>query len=255
MSKVNQMLLEWKPGDIHGLDWFKKRSIDQRLAYSYYESGYLEKIGPGVFSRKGDEINPYAVVRFIHDELKIKAHISGRSALEISGHGHYVSLGDTHVLYMTSYEDRSIPNWLRKLESGNKFELRFKKSSLIPKENYLITNHDLAFDVKISCRELAILELIEMLDLSSTLETSKNYAESLHTLRSNTVQKILEECQSVKVKRVFLYLAEKLNLPFFKDINFKKINLGSGKRVIVKNGEYNKKYQITVDKDYGENPF
>jgi hypothetical protein len=111
------------------------------------------------------------------------------------------------------------------------------------------------FDVQISSRELAIIELIDLLDLSSSLETAINYAESLRTLRPNVMQNVLEECSSVKAKRVFLYIAEKINLEVFAQLDVSKINLGSGKRVIVKNGEYNKKYQITVDRDYGENPF
>jgi hypothetical protein len=78
---------------------------------------------------------------------------------------------------------------------------------------------------------------------------------SLTTLRPDVVQRLLEKCRSIKAKRVFLYLADKLDLPFFQKLDLDKISLGSGKRMIVKGGELNKKYQITVDRDYGENPF
>ncbi len=54
---------------------------------------------------------------------------------------------------------------------------------------------------------------------------------------------------------MFLYLAEKLNLPSFQNLKLDKIDLGRGKRVIVKGGKLNKKYMITVDRDYEENPF
>ena len=102
---------------------------------------------------------------------------------------------------------------------------------------------------------MAIIELIENFDLSNSLETVANYMESLTTLRSYVLQEVLEECQSLKVKRVFLYVSEKLNLPYFKRLDLNKIDLGSGKRVVVKGGSLDKKYQITVDRTSEENPF
>ncbi len=63
------------------------------------------------------------------------------------------------------------------------------------------------------------------------------------------MQKLLEDCTSVKVKRVFLYLSEKLNQSYFARLNLSKIDLGKGKRQIVKNNaQFDKKYQITVPK-------
>jgi hypothetical protein len=52
MSKINQILTEWVPGDIHSLSWFKERGIPQNLAYQYFKNGTLEKRGPGIYSRK-----------------------------------------------------------------------------------------------------------------------------------------------------------------------------------------------------------
>ncbi|MFT6603639.1 MAG: hypothetical protein ACJARO_001151, partial [Bacteriovoracaceae bacterium] len=200
-----------------------------------------------------DQINPLALARFLQEELHLKLHVSGRSALELQGLGHYVPLGENQRFQLTSYEDRAFPSWVSKLEKS--FELIFKKSSLLVKESYLSTFEDRHFDIKISSRELAILELINSLELSNSLETVENYTESLSTLRPEVLQELLEECRSVKVKRVFLYVSEKLGLGFFAKLDLSRISLGNGKRVIVKDGMFDKKYQITVDRDYGENPF
>ncbi|HEX9971507.1 MAG TPA: type IV toxin-antitoxin system AbiEi family antitoxin domain-containing protein, partial [bacterium] len=70
--------------------------------------------------------------------------------------------------------------------------------------------------------------------------------ENLATLRPQLVQQLLEQCNSIKVKRLFLYFAEKHDHEWFNHLNKNKINLGSGKRVVVKNGKLDKKYQITV---------
>jgi hypothetical protein len=73
--------------------------------------------------------------------------------------------------------------------------------------------------------------------------------EGLNNLRPVTVQKLLEGCTSVKVKRLFLYLADKAEHEWYNYINLDKIDLGSGKRAIVSDGVYVSKYQITVPKD------
>lgn len=253
MSKLNRALLDWLPGDVHGAGWFRKKGVGQRLAYSYFEDGYLRKIGPGVFARKGDELDWLGVVRFLQKEMKLPLHISGRSALELHGHGHYIPLGKKQRIYLTSYVARSFPIWPKNEKSN--FELIFSKASLLKKEEFLTNYKERNFEVKISTRELAILELIDALDLESSLETVENYMNSLQTLRPKVVQEVLEKCKSVKAKRVFLFLAEKLSLKFMDKIVIEKISLGKGKRVIVRGGEFNKKYQITVDRNYGENPF
>jgi len=72
---------------------------------------------------------------------------------------------------------------------------------------------------------------------------------NLTTLRVDILQKLLEECNSVKVKRLFLYLADMHELPVFKKLKVENVNLGSGKRVISENGRLDNKYLITVPKE------
>lgn len=62
------------------------------------------------------------------------------------------------------------------------------------------------------------------------------------------MQSLLERCKSIKTKRLFLFLAEATEQPWFSKIRVAKIDLGKGKRLIVKGGVFNSKYQITVPK-------
>ena len=48
-------------------------------------------------------------------------------------------------------------------------------------------------------------------------------------------------------------MAEKNDHQWFQELNLERINLGSGKRVMVDEGVFNKKYQITVPKEYADN--
>ena len=60
------------------------------------------------------------------------------------------------------------------------------------------------------------------------------------------VQKLLEMCTSVKVKRLFLYMAESGRLPRLEEIGLGRINLGKGDRTVIKGGRLDPKYRITV---------
>ncbi len=53
-------------------------------------------------------------------------------------------------------------------------------------------------------------------------------------LRASLVQQLLEECASVKVKRMFLYMAEKARHRWFAKLDLSRITLGSGTRSLPK---------------------
>ena len=63
------------------------------------------------------------------------------------------------------------------------------------------------------------------------------------------IQTLLEHCRQIKVKRLFLYLADKLHLPWFEGLDLGRIDTGKGKRVIEANGILDKKYLITVPRE------
>jgi hypothetical protein len=73
--------------------------------------------------------------------------------------------------------------------------------------------------------------------------------ESMISLDPNILQDFLEKCQSIRVCRIFLYLAHKHKHPWLGAVDESRISLGSGKRVVVKNGRLDSKYLITVPRD------
>jgi hypothetical protein len=67
-------------------------------------------------------------------------------------------------------------------------------------------------------------------------------------LRSQVVQLLLEKCCLVKVKRLFLHLAEKCQHNWLAELDLNRIDLGHGKRKIGAGGIYDAKYQLSVPK-------
>ena len=76
--------------------------------------------------------------------------------------------------------------------------------------------------------------------------------EMLTSLRSGLVQQLLENCTSVKVKRMFLYLAEKAGHRWFVKLDLSKISLGSGTRSYYKGGVKNTRYNIIIPKELAD---
>ena len=76
--------------------------------------------------------------------------------------------------------------------------------------------------------------------------------ENLVNLKPKLLQELLENCDSFKVNRLFLYLADKAQHQWLSFIDTSKIKLGNGNRRITANGTYVAKYQITVPKELAE---
>ena len=76
--------------------------------------------------------------------------------------------------------------------------------------------------------------------------------EGLATLRPNQAQELLEDCKSIKAKRLFLYFAERVGHSWFNYIDQTKIDLGSGNRSIVPNGILVPKYSLVLPKELVE---
>jgi len=76
--------------------------------------------------------------------------------------------------------------------------------------------------------------------------------EGLVNLKPTLVNELLKKCNSVKVKRIFLLMAEKSGHLWFQFLDTKNIDLGDGKRMIGEHTVYNSKYQISIPKELME---
>jgi hypothetical protein len=250
MSKINKILAKWLPGDVHTLRWFESHGVGQRIAYGYSKTGAIRKIGHGVFSLPDDRLDWMGAIRALQEELALQVHVGGRTALELQGATHNIAGAATPQITIITTERIAVPTWVK--DNDWSADLIFRRSSLVSAEQSITEFTRNGITIKLASREQAILELVDSLDLSESFETAENYLSSLMTLRPKMMQDLLERCSSFKVKRVFLYLTEKLELPFFSKLQLDAIDLGSGKRVVVKGGHWNPKYQITVPREGSE---
>lgn len=97
--------------------------------------------------------------------------------------------------------------------------------------------------------------IMEMLSLIGGSESSFTYAsehfDSLTSLRSKVVKELLVACNSLEVRRLFLFLASHYAYPWSRKLDRSAIDLGKGKRLIVRGGRYNREFCITVPERFG----
>jgi hypothetical protein len=102
----------------------------------------------------------------------------------------------------------------------------------------------------ISTPERAILELIDELPNKETFHLVDVTMEGMVNVSPRRMQQLLEEATSIKVKRLFFFFADRHRHRWLEHIKRDKIDLGKGKRMLVKGGKLDPKYQITVPEDF-----
>lgn len=100
-----------------------------------------------------------------------------------------------------------------------------------------------------STPERAVLELLDEVPKRETFHQADVLMEGLRNLSPRLLQPLLTDCKNVKVKRLFFWFAERHNHAWLAKIDRSAIDLGKGKRMLVRGGKLNPTYNITVPGD------
>lgn len=122
-------------------------------------------------------------------------------------------------------------------------------SDYFDSETGLTTMMQGSFEILVSTPERAFMECLNLVPKQYNLMDLYHVMEQLNALRPGMVQALLEQNTSVKMKRLFLYMAEKAGHGWFSSLELSKINTGSGKRKIVTEGVYDSKYQMVLPEE------
>ena len=248
-TKINQLLQKQPPGGLFFSEWMYKNGISYELQRRYRETQWLTSIGTGVMIRTKGEPTIFSAVSSLNKRQNKHFHIGAMTALELQGSAHYLPMGKQTVVVFAP-KNEILPKWL--LNRDWSVILRFFTTQNFSENLGIMENEENGFPLLLSSRERAFMECLHLAPEYYNLTDLYYVMEALNTLRPNLVQQLLIDCKSIKVKRLFLYMAEKAEHAWFKYLDLKQISLGSGKRVIAKNGVYNAKYQITLPKDLVE---
>ena len=242
-SKINQLLQEVPAGAVYLTSWMKQNNIPHSTQHRYVESAWLTPIGTGAMIRTGDTPTLYGAMYSLNTQADKHLTIGAMSALEIHGYSYYLPMGRP-TISLSAPQKEYLPLWFRKYDWG--VTLRLFTTEIFNSDTGITTTRQGVFELPISTPERAFMECLHLAPQYYDITDLYYVMEMLSILPPKNVQRLLEECRSVKVKRLFLFMAEKARHAWFESLDLDRIDLGSGKRVIAKGGVYDKKYQITI---------
>jgi Protein of unknwon function (DUF2893). len=245
-TKINLLLQRVPPKGIYLSSWMNKNGISYGLQRHYKESHWLAPVGTGAFVRTGEIPSIYGAVWSLNEQAGKHFSIAAMSALEIHGFAHYLPMGK-QTLTLFSPKGEPLPTWFTHYDWPMIVRSHF--TDFLDKDEGMTQMTLDGFPLQVSSPERAFMECLHLAPRYYNITDLYYVMETLSILRPLNVQTLLEKCKSVKVRRLFLYMAEKAEHNWFNALDLSKIPLGSGKRMIVKNGTYNHKYQITIPKD------
>jgi len=247
-NKLNQLLQYWQTGGLLFSSWLKENGYSPQLMQQYRKSGWFSLLTKGVMYRTGDKLSSFSVISSVNIQMHKTFYVGAHSALELSGFNHYVPMGKP--ILMIGYPiHEDVPNWMMNIDL--EYDLKFFSTKTFLKPQLTTFNKG---DAKIltSVPEQAFLECLMLAPNQYAYIDLFYIMEQLTTLRAEVVQLLLENTDNIKVKRLFLYMAEKAGHEWFGKLDRSKINLGIGKRQLTVKGVYLPEYMITIPKELYE---
>ncbi len=248
-TKINQLLTSLPKSVVLQSFWLTEQGYSPDLQKRYRNSRWLESLGNGAMIRTGDKVSYEGGMYALQTQGFSTVHPGGKTALALLGKTHYLELA-SHKVTLFGNRGEKLPAWFLNYDWGVLVD--YYQTEFLPMDIGFVEVELKHFSIKVSNAARAILECLYLAPEKQELLECYELMEGLNNLIPKQVQALLEKCESIKVKRLFLYLAEKAGHEWLNYVDLKKIDLGQGKRSIVKNGVYNRKYQITIPKELEE---
>ena len=270
-GKLNQLERLLPEGLLVDAAWLSEHGYSTSLRSQYVSAGWLEQPTRQVYRRTRGSLGWEQVAISLQTLLHENLTVGGRTALELQGFAHYLTQ-ETKEVHL--YGPRHPPSWLGKLPLGAAFvyhnsQRLFRSASkppraqaaLSPAANTFQDDAPLPADLvaqpwgqwgwklTLSSPERALLELLDELPGRESFHQVDKLVEGLANLSPRRLEKLLLDCRSIKVKRLFFFFADRHQHAWLKRINKDALNLGKGKRMLVRGGKLNAAYQITVPED------
>jgi hypothetical protein len=265
---LNRLERELPEGVLVDTAWLKEHGYSRQLLSHYVSAGWLDQPARGVYRRPRGSLTWQQLVVSLQTFLDYPFVVGGRTALELQGYAHYLSQKQRQVHL---YGPKPPPGWLKKLKLGPQFEYhndqRLFRKHLVATEFQKMRNGEahskepLVLSVTelplgqwdwalvVSTPERALLELLDELPKHETFHQVDMLMQGMTNLSPRRLQKLLADCKSVKVKRLFFYFADRHSHAWLKPLKKEKFDLGAGKRMLVRGGKLDHTYQITVPED------
>ena len=178
------------------------QNVSAKQASQYVKSGWLVRLGQGVYAYPSDHLDAPACIRLLQAKCP-GLHIGGKSALDLHGVRHNLAIRKNWVLWG---ENRFIlPEWFT-----SRFRARFVHTRIFDWQSSSLNAETISTpagaleNLKVSVPERAVLELLSDVGIHQDLEEARNLFDGLRNLRTDLLGHLLASCTSVKTVRLFL---------------------------------------------------
>ncbi len=238
-----------KPDTVILASWLSSMGISKDLQKYYLSSGWLEAIGRGAYKRPGDKITWQSGLYALQHQANLSIHTGALTALSLQGYSHYFRLTEEKV-FLFAPRKTNLPKWFNDYDWGS--SIHYKQTNCLPEKQGLTEHEERTFTIQISSPERAVLECLYLAPKTIDLVECYHIVEGLANLRPKLITELLQQCKSVKVKRLFLYLAGKANHDWLQFVDQTMIDTGSGSRSITDGGVYISQYDIVIPDELAE---
>lgn len=261
-GKLNWLQRNLPEGLLVDAAWLESKGFSSALRSKYAAHGWLDQVAHGLYRRPAAKMSASAEAekpRWQHVVISLQMvlgrpfAVGGRTALEQHGFSHYLSLSGPNEIHL--YGSGRPPGWLSRVPVDARLIVhnaaKLFKADSASRQSSLVQQPwgHWNWPILMSAPERAILELLDEVPQKETFHQADMLMEGLRNLSPKRLQKLLADCRSVKVKRLFLWFAERHNHGWLKKLDYTAIDLGRGKRMLVRGGTLNKKFNITVPED------
>jgi hypothetical protein len=242
-DNLNKMLRQWPANGLQTAADLRTQGISSALLHHYVQRHWLEQVERGVYRRPGDSPGWQAAVHTVQSAMGLPVHVGGLTALELQGYGHYMG---ERSLWLYAPPRTRLPAWV---EGATGRAVRFVPTNSLgdtPSESL----HSIMVDgvtVLVSTAERAALEMLYHVPGQVGFGEALDVISGLASANVGLMQTLLEKCSSVKAKRLFCYCAREAGHSWYTALDRSRIDLGVGKRELVKGGKLDKEFLLTVE--------
>jgi hypothetical protein len=271
-TKINLLQDVLEEGLLAPTGWLEGQGYSRALISRYVGSGWLVSPARGVYRRPGPPLKWQHVVASLQLLAGSYLHVGGRTALVQRGLGHYVRMSGPETIFL--YGPDGLPAWVNKLGLQERFAARndamfgrlrarrnesgalvdFHDAPLQPQQVADLGLQEMtwgSWDWRLlySTDERAMFEVLQDVPAKESVYEADVLMQGLVNLRPARVMSLLLACESVKVKRLFLALAERHQHQWLAHLDLSRVDLGKGKRMLVPGGKLHPKNLITLPAD------
>ena len=236
------MLRHWPASGLCTAASLRGQGVSGALLHHYVQRRWLVQPARGVYKRPTDAPGWPAALYAVQHEEGLPVHVGGLTALALQGYGHYMG---ERPLFLYAPQRVRLPAWF---EGTAGRETRFCPTNFlasVPQDGLHNTTTE-GVAVTASTPERAALEMLYLVPREVGFSEALEVVGGLAALRMDMMQALLEGCSSIKVKRLFLYCAREAGHSWYTALDRSRIDLGAGKRELVKGGKLDKEFLLTV---------